>query len=131
MDHHCEENQGFFLMIEGAQIDWGGHANKGNYITSEMIDFDQVINNVLHYTKKHPETLVIVTADHETGGLAINKGSTMNDLKMEFTSDYHTADLVPVFASGPQSDLFTGFYENTDIYQFMRTAFGWQQGSKL
>jgi alkaline phosphatase len=131
MEYNCEENQGYFLMIEGAQIDWGGHANKGNYIVSEMIDFDKVIDAVLNYTKKHPETLVIVTADHETGGLAINKGSTMNKLDMKFTSDYHTGDLIPVFASGPQSDLFTGFYENSDIYQLMRTAFGWQRGSKM
>lgn len=131
MEHHCSEDQGFFLMIEGAQIDWGGHANKGNYIVSEMIDFDQVINTVLNYTKDHPETLVIVTADHETGGLAINNGSTMNKLDLQFTSDYHTAQLIPVFASGPQSDLFTGFYENSDIYQLMRTAYGWQKDSKM
>ena len=131
MEHHCEDDQGFFLMIEGAQIDWGGHANKGNYIVSEMIDFDQVINTVLNYTKKHPETLVIVTADHETGGLAINNGSSMNKLDMQFTSDYHTAQLIPVFASGPQSNLFTGFYENADIYQLMRTAYGWQKDGKM
>ncbi len=131
MEHHCTEDQGYFLMIEGAQIDWGGHANKGNYIVSEMIDFDKVIDIVLEYTKQHPETLVIVTADHETGGLAINKGSTMNNLDMKFTSDYHTGDLVPVFSAGPQSDLFLGFYQNTDIYHKMRTAFGWLKDSKI
>lgn len=131
LDFKCKEDQGFFLMIEGAQIDWGGHANKGNYIVSEMIDFDKVIDKVLEYTKKHPETLVVVTADHETGGLAINKGSNFNKLDMHFTSDYHTADLIPVFSTGPMSDLFTGFYENTDIYQKMRTAMGWLKDSKI
>ena len=131
MEHNCKEDQGFFLMVEGAQIDWGGHANKGNYIVQEMIDFDKVIDKVLTYTKAHPETLVIVTADHETGGLAINKGSSFQNLDMKFTSDYHTADLIPVFSTGPYSDLFMGFYENTDIYQKMRTALGWQKDSKI
>jgi alkaline phosphatase len=96
-----------------------------------MIVFDKVIDVVLNYTKEHPETLVIVTADHETGGLAINKGSSFNKLDMQFTSDYHTADLIPVFSAGPMSDLFTGFYENTDIYQKMRTALGWLKDSKI
>lgn len=131
MDHHCAEDQGFFLMVEGAQIDWGGHANKGNYIVQEMIDFDKVIDAVLEYTKKNPETLVVVTADHETGGLAINKGSTFNKLDMKFTSDYHTADIIPVFSTGPMSDLFTGIYENSDIYAKMRAAMGWLKDSKI
>jgi len=131
MEHNCEGDQGYFLMIEGAQIDWGGHANKGKYIVTEMIDFDKVIDKVLEYTKQHPETLVIVTADHETGGLAINKGSSFNNLDMKFTSDYHTADIIPVFSTGPQSDLFMGFYENTDIYAKMRAALGWIKDSKI
>lgn len=117
--------KGFFLMIEGAQIDWGGHSNDGAYITSEMIDFDNVIAEALAFQVLHPETLIIVTADHETGGMAINKGSKMDSLDIKFTSDYHTADLIPVFAKGPSSDLFMGFYENTDIFQKIRSAFGW------
>lgn len=121
------EDDGFFLMIEGAQIDWGGHANDGEYITSEMIDFNKVIENVLEYSKSHPETLIIITADHETGGFAINKGSTMDSLNMKFTSDYHTADIIPVFSIGPGSELFMGIYENTDIYRKMRLAFGWEK----
>ena len=126
LDSKSQDGKGFFLMIEGAQIDWGGHANKGNYIVTEMLDFDKVIQVVLDYSKDHPETLVVITADHETGGLAINKGSKLNDLDMQFTSDYHTADLIPVFSKGPGSDAFMGFFENTDIYNKMRTAFGWE-----
>ena len=125
LDKKSENGKGFFLMIEGAQIDWGGHANNGNYITTEVIDFDKVIRKVLAYSKDHPETLVVITADHETGGLAINKGSRMDSLNFQFTSDYHTADMIPVFSQGPGSDAFMGIYENTAIYSKMRDAFGW------
>ena len=65
----------FFLMVEGSQIDWGGHANELDYIISEFSDFDAAIQTVLDFTVDHPNTLVIVTADHETGGLAIPKGN--------------------------------------------------------
>ncbi|WP_233752652.1 alkaline phosphatase [Flavilitoribacter nigricans] len=117
-------DKGFFLMIEGAQIDWGGHANSSNYIISEMIDFDETIGAVLDFAKEDGETLIIVTADHETGGFAINPGSTMEKIKPGFTTDYHTGTLIPVFAYGPGSSLFSGIYENTAIYQKMKTAFG-------
>lgn len=117
-------DNGFFLMIEGAQIDWGGHANNSEYIISEMIDFDETIGAVLEFAKEDGETLVVVTADHETGGYAINPGSTMEQIKAGFTTDYHTATLIPVFAYGPGASLFSGIYENTDIYFKMKTAFG-------
>ncbi len=119
--------KGFFLMIEGAQIDWGGHANNGEYIVSEMIDFSKTIDVVWEFIQYHPETIVIITADHETGGLAINKGSRLDSLDMRFTSDYHTADMIPVFAEGPGDEEFMGIYENTAIYNKMRRAFGWEE----
>ncbi len=115
---------GFFLMIEGAQIDWGGHANNSQYIITEMIDFDNAIGAVLDFAARDGNTLVIVTADHETGGYAINPGSTRDSIIGAFTSTYHTAALIPVFAFGPGSQLFNGIYENTEIYHKMRDAFG-------
>ncbi len=116
--------QGFFLMIEGSQIDWGGHANESDYIISEMIDFDRTIGAALDFAAKDKETLVIVTADHETGGYSILKESEMGDLKTAFTTDYHTADLIPVFAYGPGARTFGGIYENTDIFKKMKKAMG-------
>ncbi|MEM9545425.1 MAG: alkaline phosphatase [Bacteroidota bacterium] len=125
--NHLNKNNenGFFLMIEGSQIDWGGHANDGHYIITEMIEFDKVIGDVLDFAERDGNTLVVVTADHETGGFAIQRGSEMNKLSTAFTSDYHTGDLIPVFAYGPGSEAFGGIYENTAIYYKMRDAFGW------
>ena len=122
-------DKGFFLMIEGSQIDWGGHANDSDYIITEMIEFDKAIGEVLDFAKKDGETLVIVTADHETGGYAINPGSTMDKIEPGFTSDYHTGVMIPVFAYGPGAEQFRGIYENTAIYGKMRAAFGFTNSS--
>jgi len=127
INHLNKDNEdGFFLMIEGSQIDWGGHANDGKWIITEMIDFDKVIGAVLDFAEKDGNTLVVVTADHETGGFAIQKESKMDSLVTAFTSDYHTGDLIPVFAYGPGSEAFQGIYENTAIYHKMREAYGWK-----
>lgn len=120
-----KSDKGFFMMVEGSQIDWGGHANVQEYIISEFIDFNKVIQYALDFAKKDKETLVIVTADHETGGFAIQSGSTMDSLVTAFTSDYHTAVMIPVFAYGPGAEAFSGIYENTAIYNKMRNAYGW------
>ena len=111
-------------MIEGAQIDWGGHANDANYIISEMLDFDKSVGAVLDWAEKDGETLVIVTADHETGGFSINLGTTQDTMVTEFTTDYHTAEMIPVFAYGPGSENFSGIYENTAIYGKIKKALG-------
>ena len=126
-DRAATSGKGFFLMIEGSQIDWGGHSNESEYIISEMIDFDNAIGEVLKFADRDGETLVIVTADHETGGYAINPGSTMDTIVSGFTSDYHTAALIPVFAYGPGAELFAGIYENTAIYDKMRRAYGFDK----
>lgn len=120
-----EKDKGFFLLVEGSQIDWGGHANDSEYIVREMIDFDNAIGKVLDFAKKDGETLVIVTADHETGGYAINPGSTMDSIVPAFTTDKHTAVLIPVFAYGPGAELFSGIFDNTAVYFKMMWAMGW------
>jgi len=118
----ASEESGFFLMIEGSQIDWGGHANDAEYVVSEFIEFDKIIGSVLDFAEKDGETLVIVTADHETGGLAIQPESTMDSLQFAFTSTYHTGTMIPVFAYGPEASRFAGIYENTKIYTKMMKA---------
>ncbi len=108
---------GFFLMLEGAQVDYGGHYNKLPYIVSEVMDFDQVIGKAMQFADSNGETLVIVTADHETGGLTLVDGDYKKGfISGQFSTTDHTATPVPVFAYGPQSQLFSGVYENTEIF---------------
>ena len=126
INHLDKENKdGFFLMVEGSQIDWGGHANDGKYIITEMLEFDKVVGEAIDFAEKDGNTLVVITADHETGGFAIQQESKMDSLVTAFTSDYHTGDLIPVLAYGPGAEKFAGIYENTDIYHKIREALGW------
>lgn len=110
------DKKGFFIMVEGAQIDYGGHANDMRYVVQEMLDFDQAIGEALRFADSNGETLVLVTADHETGGLSLLDG----DLKRgyvdgNFSTNDHSGVMVPVFAYGPHSLDFRGVYENTEI----------------
>lgn len=118
--------KGFFIMIESSQIDWGGHENNAEYIIDEMNDFEVTIDAVMDWAEKDGETLVIVTADHETGGFAINNGVMSDSLSTSFTTGHHTAVMIPVFAFGPGSEMFSGIYENTEIYHKMKKAWGWK-----
>jgi alkaline phosphatase len=111
-----QNKKGFFIMIEGSQIDWGGHENNTIYLIKEMLDFDQAIGKALEFAAKDGETLIIVTADHETGGFSLIGGDMKTGMvKGAFTTGEHTAVMVPVFAYGPGAENFTGIIENTDI----------------
>jgi alkaline phosphatase len=111
---------GFFVMIEGSQIDWGAHANNGEYVAREVIDFDKAVGKALDFAEKDGRTLVIVTADHETGGMAILDGNFgSGGLLAKFGTTDHTGIMVPVFAYGPGAELFQGFQENTHIFDKM------------
>lgn len=112
-----QNKPGFFIMTEGAQIDYGGHANNLGYVATEVMDFDKVIGDALRFADADGETLVIVTADHETGGLTLLGGDyDTGYISGNFSTNDHTALPVPVFAYGPQSNLFTGVYENTVLF---------------
>lgn len=113
--------KGFFLMVEGSQIDWGGHASSTVYVVEDMLDFDKVIGQTLDFAEKDGETLIIVTADHETGGMALTGGNIENGVvKAAFPTSDHTAVMVPVFAYGPGAEEFIGIMENTDIFFKMK-----------
>lgn len=122
LNGHSEK--GFFLMIESSEIDEGGHRNHIDLLVEEMIEFDEVVGKVLDFAAQDQHTLVIITADHETGGLGINAGSAMRKGKIRagFTTGGHTATMVPVFAYGPGSEAFGGIYENTEIFYKMIEA---------
>ena len=117
--------EGFFLMVEGSQIDWGGHANNTTYIVHETLDFDRAVGKALTFAANNKETLVIVTADHETGGMSIDNGDiSKGTLSAKYTTDDHTGIMVPVFAYGPGAEAFIGIYKNTDLFVKMVEAFG-------
>jgi len=110
--------KGFFLMVEGSMIDWGAHANDAQYTVEEMLDFDQTIGVALEFAARDRETLIIVTADHETGGLIDADGDfKTGGFTAKFSSTDHTAVMVPLFAYGPGAEHFGGIMNNTDIHQ--------------
>lgn len=118
--------KGFFAMIEGSQIDWGGHANDSQYIINEMIDFNNVIDMVLNFAQQDGNTLVVVTADHETGGYGLIEGDLIgNNVGGKFIWGNHTATMVPVFAYGPGEENFRGIIDNTDIFKNILKSIGW------
>jgi len=120
-----QNKSGFFLVLEGAQIDHGGHENNLPYIASEVMDFDQTVGKAMAFADSNGETLVIVTADHETGGLTLTDGDySKGYVSGQFSTEDHTATPVPVFAYGPGAQLFSGVYENTEVYYKIMAAFG-------
>jgi alkaline phosphatase len=113
---HLENDQGFFLMVEGSQIDWAGHGNKLDYMLDELREFDKAIAKAMEFALRDEQTLVVSTADHETGGLTmINSNGSRDDMETIWTSSHHTGIQVPLFAFGPRAIDFTGLWENTDI----------------
>nr|WP_281421339.1 alkaline phosphatase [Hymenobacter profundi] len=121
-----KNKNGFFLMIEGSQIDDAGHFNNATQNVQEVLDFDQQVGKAFRFAAANGETLVIVTADHETGGYSIVGGSSASGkIAANFATNKHSAVMVPVFAYGVGSELFTGMYENTEIYYRIKKALGW------
>jgi alkaline phosphatase len=107
----------FFILLEAAQVDWGGHSNDVLYIVTEVLDFDEVIGDALKFVDINKETLLIITADHETGGLSLLGGDIEQGIVSgSFSTNDHTPIPVPVFAYGPGSALFAAVYQNTEIF---------------
>jgi len=112
---------GFFVMIEGSQIDWGGHDNSLEYVVNETLDFDRAVGKALSFAEKDGHTLVVVTADHECGGLT-HVGGNIAEHRVEghFSTGDHTGVMVPVLAFGPGAEEFGGIYDNTDVFMKIR-----------
>jgi len=118
-----QDDKGFFLMIEGSQIDWAGHDNDLGYTVEEMLDFDRAVGEVLKFAEEDGHTLVIVTGDHETGGLTVINGDPEHGMvEGKFNTTGHSSGLVPVFTYGPGAEKFIGIYENTAIFDKMMDA---------
>jgi alkaline phosphatase len=107
-------NGGFFLMIENEGVDSASHQNFLADVTSSLTSFDLSVGVALDFAAGRNDTLVVVTADHETGGLRLNE-TKAGRVRPEWSTTDHTAGAVPVFAFGPGSATFAGFYDNTDV----------------
>jgi len=111
-----QNKKGFFLMIEGSKIDWGAHAQDIEYVMRELLFFDEAVKIGLEFAQKDKHTLVVVTSDHETGGLSIVSGSqSSQSMGIRWNTFQHTGQQVPLFAFGPHALRFTGVKDNTDI----------------
>lgn len=123
LDTLNRDEQGFFLMVEGSKIDKEAHQNRLKEMMEELLDFDQTVGTVLNWAAKHPGTLVVITADHNTGAFSILGGNKeKGEVTCLFASGDHDGTAVPVYAFGAGSRSFTGFYENTEIFHKILAA---------
>ena len=120
-----DAEKGFFLMVEGSQIDFACHANDSTWMMDEMMDFDYAVKVALDYAKEKGNTLVVVTADHETGGLSLPdpKGKYTN-VVFNYSTGSHTCLPVMVYAFGPGAEQFTGWMQNDALKAKIMNACG-------
>ena len=112
-------------MVEGAKIDYAGHANSFPGSVMETLSFDLAVKAALEFADSNGETLVVVTGDHETGGLTLVDGNVANGhLTARYMTDDHTPLMLPVFSYGPGSSEFIGVYKNTQIFHKMKKLLG-------
>ena len=102
-------------MVEGSQIDWAGHGNDAHNNIKQTLLFDLAVKSALEFAMKDRKTLVIATADHETGGLIVSGSDPEKKNEVMWSTKSHSAMPVPVYAFGPGSQNFAGVYDNTDI----------------
>ena len=121
LQHLKDKCNGFFLMTEGSQIDWAGHDNNASEMIEEFRDFDLTIKDLINFVNENKETLLIVTSDHETGGLQILRQNDDN-VVIQWGTGRHTSIPVGVQAYGPGAELFQGLMDNTDIHYKMLNA---------
>lgn len=108
--------EGFVLMVEGSQIDWAAHDNDFTALKSELRDFDGAIGAALDFAQGDGETLVLVTADHETGGLTLmGDAPDGSDMTGKWIHDDHTGNMVPLMAYGPAAERFGGIKRNDEV----------------
>ena len=111
-----DAENGFFLMVEGSQIDFACHGNDSTWMMDEMLDFDYAVKVALDYAKEKGNTLVVVTADHETGGLTLpDPQGHYTNVVFDYSTGSHTCLPVLVYAYGPGAEQFTGWMQNTAL----------------
>ncbi|MEO8381400.1 MAG: alkaline phosphatase [Acidobacteriota bacterium] len=121
LDRLSGNAKGFFLMIEHEGTDSSGHQTNAIDLRKALISFDQTVGVALDFAAKRTDTLVIVTADHETGGLRVSETKKAR-FRLEWSTTDHTATMVPLFAFGPGSAAFAGLQDNTDVGKKLMAA---------
>ena len=112
-------SEGFFLLIEGGRIDHACHSNDLVRMLPEVKSFSDAVQSVRDWIGRRHDVLLIITADHETGGLIVTAGNGTGVLpSVTWSTGYHTAADVPVYAHGPGSGRFEGVIDNTGIFEF-------------
>ena len=111
-----QDEDGFFLMVEGSQIDFACHAQDSVNMVEETVDFSKAVQIALDFAKADGNTLVVVTADHETGGLTmIDPQGHYSNVSFNYSTRSHTCLPVIVYAYGPGAELFTGWMQNNEL----------------
>lgn len=120
IEHLDNNDNGFVLMVEGSLIDGMGHGNDAKGQQTEIRDFMEAIEETVAYAREHTDTLVVVTADHETGGLAIISGNADFNLseqgvEYKWATGGHSGVMVPIYLYGTGAELINGVMENADL----------------
>lgn len=112
---------GFFFLVEGSAIDDAGHDGDAALLLNEMVDFDQAVGQALAFAEADKETLVVVTGDHETGGVGLGTKVEQGTVQIGFACDGHTPTILPLMAAGVGAPCFRGFIDNTDVAKILAT----------
>ena len=125
LEKKSENCSGFFLMSEGSQIDWAGHDNNVKYMLVEFADFDATVQAATNFAVVNQDTLILVTADHATGGLVLQrpKGSK---IPAQWTTGSHDLSPVNIYAYGPGAEFFSGVMDNTEIFDRILKALDYE-----
>lgn len=111
---------GFVLMVEGSLIDGMAHGNNAKDMQKEMLGFMAAVEYAVAYAESHPDTLVVVTADHETGGLSIvsnNADFRLSEQGVDYkwSTNGHAGAMVPIYLYGAGAELVNGIMENSEL----------------
>lgn len=118
LHQRAKDGKGFFLMVEGARIDKACHGNDFPSAVKELLDFDRAIAEAIRFADEDGNTLVVISADHETGGLVVWDGDPKKgNEEGVYISTWHTATPVPIFAYGPHAQDFMGVQGNEQVAQ--------------
>lgn len=111
---------GFVLMVEGSQIDFESHGNRADGVLAEVRDFEAAVSAAMRFADNHPGTLLVVTADHETGGLTMPSckadfTASESGMEYKFGTGSHTGILVPVYLYGAGAERINGILDNAEL----------------